>query len=331
MIRRVLLVILVLLCASSASVSEADVEISAEYFPDENFRQFVAETYDKDNDGILSDLETLTAATMQLPSSASGGGSYTIKTLKGIEHFPNLAFLICAGLGIESLDLSMNTQLVNLSCSGNLFRELDLSRNTMLRIVSCSSCQIESLDVSGCSSIFTLDCSENLLETLDVSSCTTLAMLRCDKNKLRSLSLPSSGSLCVLYCGDNELPALALKDESADAVEMIALLSYGQKIYSDGLAESGDTFTFDMTSLMSQDMLGGIVLSYDEAVSFDAESGIMTFSERPAYLDYRYSTPFTPMLRMTLCFSASITSTSRARTSRHTLRGCQLRTCRVCR
>ena len=88
---------------------EPQVEI-----PDVNFRNaLLALGIDTDGNGIISPSEA--AAVDYLDVSAS-----SITSLEGISSFVNLAKLICQENRLTSLDLSGNTELLELNCAGNL-------------------------------------------------------------------------------------------------------------------------------------------------------------------------------------------------------------------
>lgn len=87
---------------------EGEIALSAENFPDDNFRDYLRETFDTDGDGIIN--------TDVIEIDCSGRG---IQSLKGIELFTELEKLNCANNQLTELDTSKNTKLTELDCSGN--------------------------------------------------------------------------------------------------------------------------------------------------------------------------------------------------------------------
>ena len=92
---------------------------------------------------------------------------------------------------LTALDVSHNTQLMELYCSNNLLYILDLSYNTQLT---------------------RLGCSKNILKILDVSKNTQLKFLDCSFNILRNLDIPHNAQLTWLDCYNNNFTTAALDD-----------------------------------------------------------------------------------------------------------------------
>ena len=213
-------------------------------FPDEEFRSFLIDYCDTNNDGKLDvDIKSMT-----IPAS------YAIKRLKGIEFFEDLEKLDCHGIGLTELNVGKNFKLEELDCSDNQLKEsypilssglkklncshnnltsmdlgilsglkleeVDCSYNKIWRIVmrseeelikfDCSNNELMALDVSRCYQLKQLNCSVNQLVELDVSSQTQLKQLDCSKNKLTELNVKQNGGLTSLICNDNQLKTLDL-------------------------------------------------------------------------------------------------------------------------
>ena len=162
-------------------------KIDSGNFPDEVFRKYVIDHFDKaETDGYLD------------PSSEGyvvegmGVNGLGISNLKGIEFFPNLK---------------------NLDCSNNNITHLNLSQNTKLTKINCQNNQLVQLVVTGCTELTSLDCSQNQLPSLDVSNQTKLQTLNCSHNKLTTLNLENNTKLnSVLDCSDNLLTSLKMKN-----------------------------------------------------------------------------------------------------------------------
>ena len=102
--KQLLLFVLMLL----PMVASADVEISEEYFPDENFRAYLlVQPYG--NDGVITESEIKNVTSINVIGR-------TISSLKGIEFFTSLSTLHCSNNQLTSLDVSKNTNLKNLDC-----------------------------------------------------------------------------------------------------------------------------------------------------------------------------------------------------------------------
>lgn len=202
--------------------------LSTDAIPDSGLRYALLRDCDKNKDGRIDEEEANTADSL----SCSG---LSIKTMKGIELFPNLRYLDCGSNPLTELDLSANTSLEVLKCGGldleelDLkahseltclfyeycpFSELDMSANTALETLSCSHSQLERLNVSGCTALRTLECNDSQLTELDLASNRDLAELRCEGNLLTSLDVRANADLTYLDYGHNQLTSIDLRNNT---------------------------------------------------------------------------------------------------------------------
>lgn len=72
----------------TAVSAAAGVEVNAENFPDDVFRQYVTDNFDLDGNGFLSGDEIASVSYI----SITGSG---VKSLKGVEYFIELNSLLC--------------------------------------------------------------------------------------------------------------------------------------------------------------------------------------------------------------------------------------------
>lgn len=185
-----------------------NLKISEINFPDENFRKFVKDNFDKNSDGVLTDAEIAEVTSISVNSS-------DIKTLEGIDFFTALQSLECSSNQLTSLDLSKNTALKYLYCGNNQITSLDVSKNTALTELDCHKNQLTSLDVTKNTALTYLDCSSNQITSLDLSKNTNMKGLYCHSNKLTSLDVTKNTALEYLACDDNQLTSLDLSKNSA--------------------------------------------------------------------------------------------------------------------
>ena len=121
-----------------------DVAINEENFPDENFRNYIlSQPYGED--GVLTDAEVTGFNGVRYIYVSS----MDIKSLKGVEHFPELSALYCDRNQLTELDLSKNQNLENLDCGNNQLTSLDVSNNTKLVYLYCYTNKLTELDVSN--------------------------------------------------------------------------------------------------------------------------------------------------------------------------------------
>ncbi|MBR6385858.1 MAG: hypothetical protein IKS03_07060 [Ruminococcus sp.] len=101
------------------------VIIDSENFPDENFREFVSENFDKNNDGYLTSDEYEPVEEMNV-------SDMNIYDFTGIEFFTSLKSLDCSGNPINKLNLSDLYRMKTLVCE-NCVRNLgDVSCVTLI-------------------------------------------------------------------------------------------------------------------------------------------------------------------------------------------------------
>ncbi|MCL2637620.1 MAG: DUF4240 domain-containing protein [Oscillospiraceae bacterium] len=165
--------------------------INAINFPDDKFRQYIAD-FDKDNNSVT-----------EIDVTEMG-----ISSLKGIEHFPNLAVLKCGCNELTALDISGNTALIELECNDNHLTSLDVSKNIKLDDLNCDNNQLTELDVSKNTALTKLYCDGNQLTSIDISKNTELIELTVNENQLKSLDVSHNTKLYLFYCFSNQLTSL---------------------------------------------------------------------------------------------------------------------------
>lgn len=178
-------------------------------FPDEKFREYVKEKFDKDSNNYLSDEEIGKITGIFV----AGKG---ITTLKGIEHFNRVTYIDAKNNNItDELDLSgcpiLATLYVDNSSKLTSIKFGDVSK---LGDLTCKNTGITELDLSGASNLSWLDCRNDdykgVLESLNLSGAVKLRQLYCLGNKLTKLDLSNCPNLKKLHCEGNRLTSLAL-------------------------------------------------------------------------------------------------------------------------
>ena len=191
-----------------------DIAINATNFPDPYFRAYVergewrpGRKINQNGDGTLSLAER--NAVTQIDVS-----EWYVKSLKGIEHFTNLDWLICYDNPITSVDLSKNTKLKTLSISKTSITSLNLSNNTQLTSLTCNNNKLTSLNLSNLTRLKHLECQNNSLSSLNLSSNTQLDWLNCNNNRITSLNLSTNTKLEYLECANNSLTSLNISNNT---------------------------------------------------------------------------------------------------------------------
>ena len=176
--------------------------------PDAGFKAYLLATYDADGSSEieLAEIPSVTEIVLQ---------SDDIRSLEGLDQFPNLEKLICRGLTsgqLESLDLSGSPRLSWLEVAHNNLTSLDLSGCPQLKTLDCSHNRLKALDLSGNGALEYLDAGYNELTELDLSGNHSLLTVRCEENRLTALRTPRSESFAELVCKGNQLETLDLSN-----------------------------------------------------------------------------------------------------------------------
>ena len=261
---------------ADAAVPEGYIAINEKNFPDENFRDYVAEEWDKNHDKYFSPSEIASAKWISCDNKG-------ISNLKGIEFFTNIWLLECYYNNLTTIDLSHNKNLSYINCHHNQLNELDVSGLPLLETFYCGHNALPSIDVSKNEKLEDFDCQDNHLDTLDVSQNKELVKLSCGTNNLTELDVRENKKLKELSCYESKLSNLDLRNQtelevlkcwknplsvldvsantklktlfvsntnltSLDAKNHTALATFGGKNCSYNIAVEGDG-KFDLTTL----------------------------------------------------------------------------------
>lgn len=193
---------------SACTDLDGNLHICNNNFPDTAFREYLLKL-DDNNDGYFSSQEYLSIVTItvtvkysELPKKGE------IRSLKGIEFFPNLNKLDCSNNQIEAINLSNNKALLHLNCCDNQLTELDIRSNQSLTFLDCAINQLAELDVSNNTDLTVLECGVNQLNKLDISKNKSLKDLSCFCNQLTELDVSNNHALISLDCWQNQLTDL---------------------------------------------------------------------------------------------------------------------------
>ena len=236
------LFILSVLCLLCMTPVRADVELNATNFPDPVFRIYVSGLTGVSVGRTISDAKLANVKEIKVVELG-------ITSLKGVEYFTNLTLLNCINNQLTSLDVTLNTLLINLYCSNNQLTTLDVSHNTKLEDLQCRNNNLTSLDVTKNTLLSYFRCENNILTSLDVSKnvkltdllCegnrltaldvsrnTELGLLKCLNNSISSLDVSNNTKLSYLDCSNNELTSLDVTKNT----RLKSLLCYGNKLTS---------------------------------------------------------------------------------------------------
>lgn len=192
---------------ADAAVPEGYIAINEKNFPDENFRDYVAEEWDKNHDKYFSPSEIASAKWISCDNKE-------ISNLKGIEFFTNIWLLECYYNNLTTIDLSHNKNLSYINCHHNQLNELDVSGLPLLETFYCGHNALPSIDVSKNEKLEDFDCQDNHLDTLDVSQNKELVKLSCGTNNLTELDVSENKKLKTLGLYENKLRNLNLGNQT---------------------------------------------------------------------------------------------------------------------
>ncbi|MBR3468381.1 MAG: InlB B-repeat-containing protein, partial [Lachnospiraceae bacterium] len=169
------------------------IAITTANFPDEKFREALAD-FD-DGDGFFTAVEIATITGMNLISCE-------IKDLTGIAYFTELKQLLCSNNELTSLDVSALENLETLSCENGAFTQLDLKENKNLKYLDLGGCQsLTSLDLSKCTELEEVDLSTcEALTSLDLSHNMKIKVLKLRYDDMTSIDLTGHDKLEELDC-----------------------------------------------------------------------------------------------------------------------------------
>ena len=189
----VALALCMVMCLSPSLSFAADgIDISTT-FTDANFRSYVAQNFDRDNNGYLSQLEVDAVTVINC-------ADMNIASLTGIEVFTNLKELDCSGNALSALDVSRNTNLEVLNCKATNLEIVEVNHDDAGNLAGYKNC-ISSLNLSNNTKLKSVNCDWNELGSLDISNNKELRSLSCKGCGLTSLDVSQNTKLEELFCG----------------------------------------------------------------------------------------------------------------------------------
>ena len=168
--------------AANIHMNPEELRLSAANFPDANFRSVVANAFDTDQSGWLTDAEIAAVDSFDTEDT-----DYT--TVQGMEFFTEMTFLMLDGApSLTGIDLSANTKLTHVEVFDNGLTALNLDGLTELRELDCDGNALVSLDVSPFD-LTELFCYNNPMGTLTFGNQPDLQRLYCYGTNLATMDL----------------------------------------------------------------------------------------------------------------------------------------------
>lgn len=135
-----------------------------------------------------------------------------IADLTGIADFTALETLICRRTKLTSINVSANTNLLNLSFEDNDVNTVDLSANIKLQQLICSNNPLKTIDVSANINITSISCINTELTNLNLATNLLLRSVRAGDNALTNLDLSAHSQLTQVVVPNNNLATLNVKN-----------------------------------------------------------------------------------------------------------------------
>ena len=151
------------------------------YIRDANFKNYLVENFDANNDNEISNAEALSITEINV-------GSYhtPIASLSGIEYMTNLEVLNCADNRINHLDLSYNSKLHTVYAQDNLIETVLFPAS--LVEVNFENNKIKKIDLSACKSLVLARFNNNNLSgNVDISPCKNLTNIYLFNNNISNI------------------------------------------------------------------------------------------------------------------------------------------------
>lgn len=162
-------------------------------FEDPLFKAYLTTNFDTNGDKEIDTKEALNVTTIKCDGKS-------IYSLKGIEYFANLKTLDCSNNSVVELDLTQNTQLIEVKCFSNSLVELKLDGLKNLFYLDCNTNSLTAIDTNTNPALTYYNCASNVIKALDVSNNTKLEKLYCHSCRLlTSLNIKNCGNLSYLY------------------------------------------------------------------------------------------------------------------------------------
>lgn len=270
--------------------------------PDLNFKNRLIELgIDINDDGEIQISEAEAVSSLGLNGDVAEGNQ--ISSFEGIQSFTNLSIFYCNNNLMTELDLSQNTQLVQLYClnnhqltnldlsvnvdletlflSGDNFSDIDLTDNENLLELLIQGTNLTSLDLTENLNLELLSCSGNQLTELDVSQNSNITELDCSGNQLMSLDCSQNINLQHLYCSYNELTELDLSQN----LGLLDLDCSGNQLTDLDLNNLANLSTLDVSLIQFNSLFlkNGSVL--DIFTGFNTSGDLLCIDDNQAELD----------------------------------------------
>ncbi|MBQ5986775.1 MAG: hypothetical protein IJL59_05885, partial [Clostridia bacterium] len=251
--------------------AEGTVWIDSESFPDDQFRAWILEnfTHSTDDETDKAYFTAEQAANVTWIECENKG----VATVQGIEYFPNLSVLSLYGNGLTAIDVSSNTNLIELRVPCNQLTAINVSALTGLVELHLDGNRIGTIDLSNNAALTHLNLKNNQISTIDLSYNAALTYLNLTENPLTVLDLSHNPHITDLQTPQlKTLTMASSKDE---------LLSGAVILKEQEPAVEEDAVYFDLSRLLSDAQLQAAetIDGFDENTTLDRTAGRIVFAD----------------------------------------------------
>ncbi len=190
---------------SLVHAQDQTIQVSEQFFPDENFRQVVCSTIGVQEGALISQDQLNSVTEIVAPSRK-------IQSIKGIEYFKKLKTLNLAGNKINQVDLRANTQLEDLYLYSNQITSIDLTGNKKLHHLYIFNNRLQNLDLSQNNELVKVTAQNNQLASMDLKNNPLLENVSFDNNLIADIDLSNSTKLTALYLDGNLLESINIQN-----------------------------------------------------------------------------------------------------------------------
>ncbi|MBR5094910.1 MAG: hypothetical protein IK095_07435, partial [Oscillospiraceae bacterium] len=182
-------------CNPGAAVeNDLGIPINKPNFPDDDFRQYGAASFDLNKNGWLSPAEIALATSLCLEEWTD------MHNVQGIHFLTELTFImIDSNPDLTELDVSQNTKLTGLEIWGNGLTSLILGQQPAIESIYADHNALTTVDLSGAPNLLHLDISTNPLTGIDLSVTPDLKELYIYGTELAELDLTGTPILLDAY------------------------------------------------------------------------------------------------------------------------------------
>lgn len=162
------------------------------YIPDNLFNKYLVNKFDINNNGEIDKFETDEITSIELYNK-------NIRSLQGIEKFPNLKKIHIYESNIKNIDLNNNLKLTYLYLENNEITSLDLRNNVNLDTLHFENNMIETIDLSRNTKLKSINCYYcPKLKLLNIENITDLEYLNIGYTSISKLNFSNPSSILYL-------------------------------------------------------------------------------------------------------------------------------------